>query len=240
VPYRPKGSPWPAGPDGKPLTLLAQINFADVPPLAGYPRQGILQFFIGDEGRGRYSHVYGMYLYESKPYSQEEFFRVLQQQDFFRVVYHAQPVTEVSKLDTTSPAFSGVVLPIQTEALLSFSPATDYPSLVDYRFQRVLGKEPYSFFEEFADQQHHVVDRYLRFSHDDSLAKIGGYTGVVQEDPRHIQPGEDWVVLLEMRSGGENGVEVLWGDAGTGAFFIRRADLERLDFSQVAYYWDNH
>jgi uncharacterized protein YwqG len=32
----------------------------------------------------------------------------------------------------------------------------------------------------------------------------------------------------------------MWGDSGTGTFFIRRADLKKRDFSKVAYYWDNH
>lgn len=76
----------------------------------------------------------------------------------------------------------------------------------------------------------------------DAIAKIGGYGRFVQRDPREGAPeGEDWLVLLNIRSASlEEGADILWGDAGTGSFPIRREDLARRDFSNVAYYWDNH
>ena len=35
-----------------------------------------------------------------------------------------------------------------------------------------------------------------------------------------------------------NSYSILWGDCGVANFFIPRANLERLDFSQVLYNWD--
>ncbi len=68
-PYLPKGFEYPRDPDGKPLRLLAQINFADVPPLDDYPDEGILQFFISDElGGYDISQVWGLQFYRDKPY----------------------------------------------------------------------------------------------------------------------------------------------------------------------------
>ena len=48
-PYWLEGKAAPTGSDGKPLYLLAQINFSEIPrALPGYPSQGLLQFFIAD------------------------------------------------------------------------------------------------------------------------------------------------------------------------------------------------
>ncbi len=46
VPYRPLGMEWHADPAGRPLHILAQINFAQLPHLPGFPAAGILQFFV--------------------------------------------------------------------------------------------------------------------------------------------------------------------------------------------------
>jgi uncharacterized protein YwqG len=48
LPYLPKGMSYPQTPEGEYLHLLAQINFAEVPSLEPFPKQGILQFFIAN------------------------------------------------------------------------------------------------------------------------------------------------------------------------------------------------
>ena len=42
-----QGERWPADARGQPMTFLAQVDFAALPPLPDYPRSGVLQFFIG-------------------------------------------------------------------------------------------------------------------------------------------------------------------------------------------------
>lgn len=49
VPYRPLDMQWPADPAGRPLHFLAQINFAQLPHLPGFPDAGIIQFFVGED-----------------------------------------------------------------------------------------------------------------------------------------------------------------------------------------------
>lgn len=236
LPYRPKGTPWPMGRDGQPLHLLAQINFADTPPLAGYPSTGILQFFVSGEGA---THIWGMNLYEEKPFDQQRYFQSLQDQAYFRVLWYAEVMAD-EQLEMTLPALPQVSLPIMDEAALRFVTDTEYVTPWDYRFERVFGKDPRKLFGTFGPRETEIANQYIRFSHRKTLAKIGGYAAFVQEDPRNARPSEDWLVLLEMRSGAEGGVEVLWGDNGVGAFLIRSEDLARRDFSRVAYYWDNH
>jgi len=235
TPYRPKGMAYPLGRDGQPLSLLAQINFADMPPLTDYPRAGILQFFIGGEGKG---HIWGMALDDEQPYDENRHFQKLQDQAYFRVVYHPVVTTDLEELDTDSPPIPDWVLPVMTEAALTFETDAEYVQVYDYRFEKVFGKDPSSVFD--GDDGYDLANRYAEFSYRPGLAKVGGYASFVQEDPRRIRPAEDWLVLLEIRSGFEGDVEAMWGDAGVGVFMIRRADLKKLDFSHVAYNWDNH
>ena len=48
VPYVPRDGQIPTDENGSQLWLCAQINFAQVPPMDGFPAQGILQFFLPD------------------------------------------------------------------------------------------------------------------------------------------------------------------------------------------------
>ena len=57
APYLPRDVSYPMGADGQPLWLCAQINFAQVPPMEGFPQKGILQFFLSD---WRYDGCFGL------------------------------------------------------------------------------------------------------------------------------------------------------------------------------------
>ena len=48
TPYVPRGGEIPTNEDGNQLWLCAQINFAQAPPLEGFPREGMLQIFLPD------------------------------------------------------------------------------------------------------------------------------------------------------------------------------------------------
>lgn len=51
VPYVPRNGQIPVDDDGNQLWLCAQINFAQMPPVKGFPTEGILQFFLSDFDR---------------------------------------------------------------------------------------------------------------------------------------------------------------------------------------------
>lgn len=236
--YLPKGQAYPTGPDGVPLALLAQLNFSEMPALEGYPSQGILQFFIA--GKNSSAHVYGMSQYDATPYSQRDFFASLSKQTWFRLVYYPQVLQERDKLQNP-PASPDEMMPLTGTTRLRFQVDTEPVSISDYRFQRFLGQPAAKFFQQFGEKEEAAAVNYMAFSSKDQLAKVGGYSSPVQEDPRKIQPAEDWVVLLELHHGREEGgYDMMWGDSGIGAFYIRPDDLRRLDFSKVVYYWDNH
>ncbi len=48
IPYLPHDACYPVGEGGQTLWLCAQINFAQMPLLEGFPGEGILQFFLSD------------------------------------------------------------------------------------------------------------------------------------------------------------------------------------------------
>jgi uncharacterized protein YwqG len=98
LPYLPKDAVYPLAIDGRPLVFLAQINFAELPQLAGYPETGLLQFFISD------NDLYGLQFGDPISYSNNEAeyvakqFKLQQQQDYFRVIYHPEVLTDSSLL----------------------------------------------------------------------------------------------------------------------------------------------
>lgn len=48
IPYLPHDEEYPVGDNGQMLWLCAQINFAQMPSIEGFPKEGILQFFLSD------------------------------------------------------------------------------------------------------------------------------------------------------------------------------------------------
>jgi uncharacterized protein YwqG len=239
LPYLPQGQAYPTGPDGASLALLAQLNFSEMPVLEGYPAQGILQFFIA--GGNVKAHIYGMAQYDAKPYNEQDFFAALSKQTWFKLIYHPQVVQDRATLQSPPVLSREMMLPLTGTTRLRFQAGTEPVSMFDYRFQRFFGKPADKFFAQFGAQEDAAAVNYQAFSRKANLAKMGGYSSPVQNDPRMIRPAEDWVVLLELQEGREDGsFDLMWGDGGMGAFYIRADDLKRRDFSRVVYYWDNH
>ena len=240
VPYMPRGFEYPLDPDGRPLRLLAQINFADVPPLPDYPESGILQFYISDD-LDTSKQVWGLQFDDQEPFDPRAWFELMQSQEYFRVIWHEIVLAEEDLVEHDVPRVPEGLMPVDDEAKLSFSPGTSYPVPADYRFSRVFGADGYDFFERFGEVADSVFDRYYSHVTVREIAWIGGYADFTQSDPREVVPDEDWLLLLEIQSSmTEEQPSVLWGDAGIGAFFIRPEDIRSRDFSRVLYTWDNH
>lgn len=240
VPYMPKGFEYPRDPDGRPLKLLAQINFADVPPLPDYPDTGILQFYISDDIDSR-KQAWGLQFYSKKLYDADKRFELMQSQEYFRVVWHTSVTENENELTREVPAGREGFLPVVDEAKLTFTAGTSYPGPADYRFNKVFGGNGWEFFDRFGDQAESVAVRYSSHVTVRSIAWVGGYADFTQWDPREHAPDEDWLLLFELASSSSlDQPEVMWGDAGIGAFFIRPEDLRRRNFSRVLYTWDNH
>lgn len=239
-PYFPQGVAYPHDAAGRPLQLLAQIHFAEMPPLPDYPRSGLLQFFIGC------SDLWGMNLDD------------LSQQDNFRVIYHPHIQTDLEK---QQPLPSGVpfvqppepqglwqrlrtlfvpsrYLPYRAAFALQFGYREQCISVGDFSLRLPDGTGGWvtqdAWFEDDG-----LSDRFCDAFSGEGL-RVGGYPYFTQEDPRSGEKWADYELLLQIDSyqGRDGKWAVLWGDAGVGNFFIRREDLRRCDFSQVLFYWD--
>lgn len=217
-PYWPKGKPYPKTHEGDDLFLLAQINFEEVPALAGFPETGLLQFFIAADD------VYGMEF--DLPIEE-----VINAPDGYRVVYHPTVDKDTSLLESTLPELGeDDYLPTAGEYSVSFSMDEEIPSATDYRFEQYVG-DVFDLPEELGEYV------YENLTSDGS--KLGGYAYFTQEDPRGYQnKGQNWVLLFQMDTEYADGIDIMWGDAGVGNFFIEPDRLAKGDFSRVWYNWD--
>ena len=236
VPYFPKDKRWPVDRDGNPLVMLAQINFAEMPPLEGYPTEGILQLYISQKLDD--TQIWGMRLDGGH---KTEIGR-LTDRSYFRVVYFPIVSHDTETLITETPQIelddhSG--FPVKDEARLTFKPGASYVRPDDYRFRRFFGKDGYDFFYADDSVRGDLVDEYEEFNGGyHYLGRIGGYSRVEQEDPRLSFPNEEWILLFSLDSFETNDYSALWEDGGVGNFYIRPRDLAKRDFSRVMYYWD--
>ena len=236
VPYYPKGRAWPTDPQGKPLVMLVQINFAEMPPLAGYPNDGILQLYISADYDD--IHFWGMRIDAVHRTERER----LTDQSYFRAVYFPDVSRDIEQLTTETPSVEfnkDYGFPAEDEARLEFALGSGYVRPDDYRFRRVFGKDRREFFDYRVPGMSELEDEYENFMGGLYYGtRIGGYSRVEQNDPRLGFAEEDWLVLFSLDSHASGEYSVYWGDGGIGNFYIRPEDLAKRDFSRVMYYWD--
>jgi uncharacterized protein YwqG len=221
TPYLPLGFPHPLDSRGKPMYLLAQINFSEIPRLPGFPQAGILQFFIAGN-----HDVYGINF--DSPADQVN----------FRVIYHPEIIEDSTRLVTDfSYLPAAEYLPVHHCSALEFSLGSAPIPVEDIHFfPRILNipaSESASHFDEIRD----VLDAYETI-HPTCGHKLGGYPYFTQNDPRGGKgyPDSELVLLFQMDTDDKAGV--MFGDAGLANFFISPADLANLDFARVYYNWD--
>lgn len=239
TPYFPKDMEYPRGKKhefkDQPLILLAQLNFEELPHIPDFPTKGILQFFIAADD------LYGM--------ATECCGEALAAQDNFRVIYHENIITDESQLLSAEeiPQYTGddeIFMPFTGEyKLIASEPETMPATAHDYRFEAAfiqsyneLADEP---IEDMWDLDDDICDRVFESKLPNVV--IGGYPVFAQEDPRNDESIAVFDTLLfELDSvyNKEKGIDIMWGDSGTGSFFIPRENLRTLDFSRVIYNYD--
>ncbi len=210
-PYMKVASDYPVDGAGKPMFLLAQINFSEFGNIKGFPTKGLLQFFMEENG------MYGN-----------------DNEKTITVNYIADPTVEMEvKKNQAEVEYENLPLNnTTTDFVLSATKSVEIAPLSDIAFDGKLGDE---FFRAFGEDEYDLRDRYS-----EAVAatghKIGGYAHFAQEDPR--APDHDDILLLQLDSDDKIGLK--WGDMGVAHFFIKKADLENLDFSRVIFQWDCH
>ena len=232
LPYWDPALPYPTDSQGNKMTLLAQLNFAQLGTEDPLPRAGMLQFFIGqDDGFG---------IDFDQPDRQKN----------FRVVYHPEPdpaltLEQIQALKLPTHVEADLCTPVIREAAFIAEKTVGYMGPGDCRFEALFreavravtgedigGKNEYQYFDK-ADRDY-FYDQLSAAGH-----RLLGYPFFTQYDPREPEgPYDTLLFQLDSDMAEDRKDLVLWGDCGVGNFFINREDLLRRDFSRILYNWD--
>lgn len=214
--WMPDGEAWPTSKDGAPLQFLSQIDFAGMPALPEFPREGVLQFFIGPDD------LYGANF--DNPFD-----------GAFRVLWRSGEAGDGALRD--SPAAGEDHTPLskglrQESRRLEPSLSTMLPS----PYGAEVGAHALSILDR-PDADRIVAWMSEQATADREVHHVGGYPGMTQDDFRRdsSHAGLDRV-LLQLWS--EPDGAIMWGDVGQGSFTISQADLLARRFDRVAFHWD--
>ena len=232
LPYWDPALPYPTDSQGNKMTLLAQLNFAQLGTEDPLPRAGILQFFIGqDDGFG---------IDFDQPDRQKN----------FRVVYHPEPdpaltLEQIQALELPTHVEADLCTPVIREAAFTAEKTAGYMGPGDCRFEALFREAVRAVTgEDIGDKnEYQYFDKADRDSFYDQLSAAGhrllGYPFFTQYDPREPEGLYDTLLFqLDSDMAEDRKDLVLWGDCGVGNFFINREDLLRRDFSRILYNWD--
>ena len=232
LPYWDPALPYPTDSQGNKMTLLAQLNFAQLGTEDPLPAQGLLQFFIGQDD------VFGIDF--DQPDSQKD----------FRVVYHPEPdpaltLEQIQALELPTHVEADLCTPVIREAAFTAEKTVGYMGPGDCRFEALFREAVRAVTgEDIGDKnEYQYFDKADRDYFYDQLSTAGhrllGYPFFTQYDPREPEgPYDTLLFQLDSDMAEDRKDLVLWGDCGVGNFFINREDLLRRDFSRILYNWD--
>jgi uncharacterized protein YwqG len=215
-----EGQEWPLSAQGQPMEFLAQIDFAAMPALPGFPRAGVVQVFLptdddlfgmhpDDPGLGGGGIVTrarpngaGAVRHENLPD-----FDWAQQASPFR--------SDTDRLD-------GVVLV-----------STPFTAQIDSNQWQAEARLEGHRRREGAERWEDALE--AAFTPSRHTHHVGGYPVFSQYDFREPGKHDDYdTCLLHLTSDDH----VQWSDVGDANIMIRAEDLARGDFSRVIFWWD--
>ncbi|WP_159948026.1 YwqG family protein [Polaribacter septentrionalilitoris] len=155
-PFFPKHKEYPKDKNGKPMIMIAQLNFEQIPEIKAFPKNGILQLFLS-----------------STDWYEED----------SEIIYHSveeldiEPMTDFSFI--TEKEYDE--MPIYKLHQLSFEKGIDKGGSEDSQFDYLFdGDDYWDFTENLNEEQEKVFGEYFNaMGH-----KIGGYAEFTQSDPR--------------------------------------------------------
>ena len=223
-PYLPKGFDYPQTSDGEYLLLLAQINFAEIPDLEGFPKQGILQFYIAD------NDDYG--------FSDHYYCELNSLQSNWRVLYFPEPELNAENLRTDFDFlpekywFEISELDIGKCSAIQWTKKYAPICLEDDSAYNLLLPEigeavPF----EMEDLYEEFTEAYLETLDDDGWYcdfQMGGYSCYFSDDPRvgFSEEEDPFDTLL---------LKISLIESGLLFFYIQSSALAKCNFSKVLY-----
>lgn len=209
TPFVPEGSIYPMDKSGNPLIMLAQLNFAEIPNLPGFPVEGILQLYVSStewwDSSGAEKIVFLTGAEILKP-----------------------PMEQVPSISLESYE----ELPIWKVHSLEFNHTIDTGNSEDCQFSVNFGGKDYWDFEEsLSEAEKKIFEEYFS----PKGHKIGGYADFTQSDPRDYKDSnKNDLQLLQI----DTDDEIMFGDCGIGHIFISPEHLAAENLERAYFYWD--
>ena len=224
-PFMPIGAEWPLLDASDPLVFVAQINFATVPPMDGFPTEGMLQWFLEGEGGNAYG-LYGPDLEDAANGKHGLHVRWWTAADLTGDST-SQP-TDTVPYEIGEGGFAGPLLSANPVAV-TFTPGLDLPSRNEVNEAE---NAAFEFLDDAYDQLCRADDDFFPASGD----KVGGYPRFEQGPTFPVAAlAPDVRVLIQLDS--ESKAFAMWGDLGVGQLMGDAFAVSRGDFSSVVWDW---
>jgi len=202
----------------KDMLLYAQINFAELPNLKGYPSSGILQFFTdgwlwdGTNDYSRHKTIYHPNVFEN----------ILQ--------FNYIPKTTITDNDDEAP-FKGVIplLGSKMEYQCIQMDVEGFDNVIYPLIEKHLGIKTDSIYYGLPKGCYSYL--YNKINATGWGNRIGGYPNFTQSDATD----DNYNTLLFQV---DSNKDILWGDDGISNIFINDKKLLNKDFSDCLYTWD--
>ncbi|MDZ8261157.1 YwqG family protein [Nostoc sp. ChiQUE01b] len=227
LPYLPKGFDYPKSSEGDYLFFIAQINFAEVPLLEGFPNQGIVQFYIS------YEFPYGLN-YKNQT-----------DQSGFRVLYFEKPDLNIKNIirnfDFLPKTETNII-----DGCCSLNFTQKYAPISYSGINEIVANDYF----DLLDTNEGIFDEYIKLSYS-CRSKIGGYPDFVRteliytvhleekttEFLRNAIEQDPEILLFQMASESNDVLSINWIYSVCN-FRILKDDLKKLDFSDIIYDWE--
>lgn len=207
---------WPADADGEPLEFVAQVDFAELPPLPDFPTAGLLQFFVGR------SDTHGLDFDHPERGSARVLWRPDGVQDGR---LQPQPgLTPESSHPWERRAVREAGLSLAGRAAVHPLGRSDWR--IEERLKGQLRRPGIDALDDVLDDDERTAPQ---------VHHVGGHPVFTQSDFREPGHCDEFDRTLLRLTSDRN---LIWGDMGEAVFLIRRRDLLARDFSSVVFYWD--
>ena len=209
----PDGFEWPIDKDGRPLSLLLQINCADIAALDKenlLPKSGMLYFF---------------YQVSEQPWDNTT--------NGARVLYFDAPIAKLHKKNYPNNLTEEETI---TERALQFKVDISYPSFDDLLGLSQDSQYLIDHWDEYTAAYERLAEDYL--NDEAGTGFMMGYAELIQSSI--VDNLENNVLLLQLDSDEENDDGVMFGDCGSIYYYLSRQDLidrrfDRLTFELQCY-----
>jgi uncharacterized protein YwqG len=211
-----EGQAWPLSPQGERMEFLAQLDFAALPPLPGFPRAGLVQMFLPAD-----DDLMGM-----DPDDPSASTVVVLTRANGAGAVRAANIADGP--DICSPFKDDRTR--QHGVPLTPTPFTAAIDMSQWQAEEQReGKSRREGIDQWDDLLFAPLDDAAYAHH------VGGHPAFVQADFRRRGQLDDYdCCLLRLTSD----THLQWGDVGEANWLIRPEDLARGDFSRVIFWWD--